>query len=198
MASVASASNTPAASHSSRRSRTVVSETLLPHKRSASTHEQPVESRTSITMKQFRFDDRGRWQPRGWASTGRGTRGSMADQTAFNTSGSSARMMVQTFHLVVGVDSARHQSRYSPATGGWSPFHKSAGHRPIRLSARPLSAIPIYGGAFGVVLLVPHRPHYWPVIHLGTQYPDSIGRHSRKPAVTDQQRPPTSSHGHTR
>jgi hypothetical protein len=59
-ASLAMASKIPAAIHSSRRSRTVVSDTLVPHSRSASSHEQPVTNRTSITSKQSRSDQRGR------------------------------------------------------------------------------------------------------------------------------------------
>src|ERR1039458_2647036 len=56
IASFAIVSKTPAAIHSSRRSRTVVSETLLPHSRSPSSHEQPVTSLTSITSKQSLSD----------------------------------------------------------------------------------------------------------------------------------------------
>jgi len=81
------ASNTPATSHSSRRWRTVVSDTLFPQRRSASSHEQPVESRTSITSKQSRFEERGRWQPSGCTSTRTGTSGSMAAHTASNGQG---------------------------------------------------------------------------------------------------------------
>ena len=51
-ASFTSCSKIPAATHSSRRLRTVVSETLLPQSRSASSKLQPVTSRTSITSKQ--------------------------------------------------------------------------------------------------------------------------------------------------
>ena len=52
--------NTPAVIHSSRRDRTVVSDTSLPHSRSASSHEHPVANRTRITAKHARSDDRWR------------------------------------------------------------------------------------------------------------------------------------------
>ena len=91
LASAAIALNTPASIHSSRRSRTVVSETLLPHSRSASSHEHPVTRRTSITSKQSRLSARGRWQPSGWSSTASGMSGSIPAQTASPTSGSSVR-----------------------------------------------------------------------------------------------------------
>src|SRR5665213_2164603 len=95
-ASRAKASNTPAAIHSSRRVRIVVSDTLCPHSRSASSQEQPVTRRTNIPSKQSRSVALGRWQPNGWVRSGGGISGAMAAQTVSPTSGSSARMMVGT------------------------------------------------------------------------------------------------------
>src|SRR5680860_1273534 len=93
-------SNTPASIHSSRRSRTVVSDTLFEHSRSASSHEQPVTSRTSMTSKQSRSEARWRWQPNGWVSTRTGSSGSTAAQMVSFTFGSSARMMGEDLHSV--------------------------------------------------------------------------------------------------
>ena len=59
MASVPSASNTPASIHSSRRARRVVSETRPPSRRSAVTHEQPVTKRVTIPTKHTRSGIRG-------------------------------------------------------------------------------------------------------------------------------------------
>jgi hypothetical protein len=50
----------PAAIHSSRRARAVVSDTLLPVSRSASSQEQLVASRTTIRSKQSRSEHLGR------------------------------------------------------------------------------------------------------------------------------------------
>jgi hypothetical protein len=49
-----SASKTPAAIHASRRARAVVSDTTLPHRRSASTHEQPVTRRPGVARRSDR------------------------------------------------------------------------------------------------------------------------------------------------
>ena len=53
-ASAASASNTPASTHSSRRARSVASDTRWPIRRSTLTHEHPVTSRIKIPSKQTR------------------------------------------------------------------------------------------------------------------------------------------------
>ncbi len=95
-ASSATVSTTPTTIHSSRLARTVVSEALAPQSRSASSHEQPVTDRTSITSEQSRSGSRRRWQPRGRVFGARGTRGSIAARTVSATSGSSACSIVGT------------------------------------------------------------------------------------------------------
>jgi hypothetical protein len=144
MASLAMASNTPAVIHMSRRSRTVVSETLLAQSRSASSHEQPVARRTKITAKQSRSGVLARWQPSGWSSTGTGTSGSIAAHIASTTSGSNARMMGQDLHSVVGLlDSTPIVSGPEQRPVDGLLFRRELpGHRPIRLSARPVSRLP--------------------------------------------------------
>jgi hypothetical protein len=58
--SVLSASNTPASIHSSRRARSVVSDTWRSRIASMSTHDAPVTSRIRIPRKQTRPGTRGR------------------------------------------------------------------------------------------------------------------------------------------
>src|SRR5674476_652308 len=89
MASSTSLLNTPAFSHSVRRLRKVVSPAGV--NRAATSQEQPVTSRSRIPVKQSRSGTRGRWQPSGWVSGGRGGRWPWtAAQTASTTRGSSA------------------------------------------------------------------------------------------------------------
>ena len=92
----------PGRVHSSRRSRAVVSETLLPHSRSASSHEHPVTRRTNCTSKQSRSGARGRWQPkRVVVDAHREERFDRRKDNGIYTSGSSARMTAGDLHLVV-------------------------------------------------------------------------------------------------
>lgn len=65
IASSRSWSNTPAAIHSSRRARSVVSDTLCSRIASMSTHDAPVVRRIRIPQKHSRSAIRGRWQPSG-------------------------------------------------------------------------------------------------------------------------------------
>src|ERR1022692_3454812 len=136
------ASNTPAATHSSRRSRAVVSDTTRPVRRSASSQLQPVASLTSITLKQARSEARGRWHPNGWGSKRFGSVGSTAAQMASPTSGSSARMMVgtSTWSSVLGAPDSTVGTRQRPVDGHLDSKEEVPVQSITRLSARPVSA----------------------------------------------------------
>ncbi len=159
----ATVSNTPAAIHSSRLARTVVSEDLLPQSRSASSHEQPVTNRTSITSKQSRSGSRRRWEPGGWVFGAGGTRGSIAAQTVPTTSGSGARMVVGYLHEVVGSAYAHHfgaatRSQFPDVT--LSPDRFERKWRPF--GTRPMSAY--HSGGYGREDLARLRERIRPVL----------------------------------
>ncbi len=85
-ASSTRSSKTPAAIHSSRRARSVVSVTAQPNRRSAVWLEQPVTNRTRIPSKHTRSGTRRRCVPNGWESGRCGNNASAAAHTASFTS----------------------------------------------------------------------------------------------------------------
>jgi len=95
-ASAHSFSNTPAAIHSSRRARSVVSDTR--HSKIASTlvHDAPVTKRTNSPQKQSRSETLGRQQPKGCDRSRTGSKARTASHTASTTSRSNARIMTST------------------------------------------------------------------------------------------------------
>ena len=144
IASAHSWSNTPAAIHSSRRVRSVVSETRCSRIASMSTHDDPVVNRIRNPQKQSRSEMRGRWQPSG-CSGGSGSSGSMAAKTASTTSGSSARMMSgdlpgRSCWAALGM---KTEPTHRPVDGHHSPptprvLSQTDPHRQLASSKRPV------------------------------------------------------------